>query len=68
MTIEIKKEDAVAFFGSQTALGDFFEIKQSAVSQWGEYLPRGRAYELVDRTNGEIIEFIKERSGETDAA
>ena len=42
----VKKETAVAWAGGVVALAKILEVTHGAVSQWGEYIPKGSEYEL----------------------
>lgn len=37
------KQDAIIFFGSKSSLARAAGVDRSAVSQWGEIIPEGRA-------------------------
>lgn len=43
------KKDVVAVFGTASALAQFLGIEKSAVSQWGEEIPKLRQYELREK-------------------
>ena len=45
-TIELKKVDAIAFFGSVNAIVELLHIKQPAIVQWGEFVPEKSAWAL----------------------
>jgi hypothetical protein len=46
------KSEAIAFYGSVTALALAAEVDQSTVSGWGEYPPGGRQLLLERKSNG----------------
>ncbi len=48
----MKTELAVDYFGTKAAIADALGIKRSAVSQWGETIPKGRAYQIEVLTGG----------------
>lgn len=48
----MKTSDAIAYFGSAARLAEKLGIRVQAVSQWGELVPKGRAYEIQALTNG----------------
>lgn len=50
----MKTTDAAAFFGSKKKLADVLLINPSAVTQWGEYVPESRQYQLQVLTNGQL--------------
>ncbi|WP_430454943.1 Cro/CI family transcriptional regulator [Rheinheimera sp.] len=50
----MKTSDVVAFYGSKTAVADALQVHKSAVSNWGELVPRGRAFELEKLTKGKL--------------
>lgn len=50
----MKTELAIDYFGSKAAIADALGIKKSAVSQWGETIPRGRAYQIEVLTGGQL--------------
>ena len=50
----MKTESAVKHFGSKAALADALGIKRSAVSQWGDTIPQGRAYQIEVLTGGAL--------------
>jgi hypothetical protein len=45
----IKTQDAIHHFGSIAELARFYGVAGPAVSQWGEYLPELRAYQIRDK-------------------
>ncbi|MFT6987811.1 MAG: DNA-binding transcriptional regulator YdaS (Cro superfamily) [Psychromonas sp.] len=50
----MKKSTAITYFGNATNLAKAIGINPSAVYQWPEKIPRGRAFELQHLTNGEL--------------
>lgn len=50
----MKTELAVDYFGTKAAIADALGIKRSAVSQWGETIPKGRAYQIEVLTGGKL--------------
>ena len=46
MVMKILKKTALEHFGGTTKLAIALGIKHSAVSQWGEYVPLLRAYQI----------------------
>lgn len=53
--MKIRTIDAVAFFGSKTELAAALEgCSLAAVCQWGEYVPRGRVYEIHHKSDGAL--------------
>lgn len=45
---------AVDYFGTKAAIADALGIKKSAVSQWGDTIPKGRAYQIEVLTGGKL--------------
>ena len=43
----MKTTDAAAFFGSKKKLADALLINPSAVTQWGEFVPESRQYQIL---------------------
>lgn len=50
----MKTELAVDYFGTKAAIADALDIKKSAVSQWGDTIPKGRAYQIEVLTGGKL--------------
>jgi DNA-binding transcriptional regulator YdaS (Cro superfamily) len=50
----MKTTDAAAFFGSKKKLADALLINPSAVTQWGEYVPESRQYQIQVLTKGKL--------------
>ena len=46
--MKILKQSAIDHFGSTTKLANALGIKHRAVSQWGEYVPPLRAFQIRD--------------------
>ena len=46
------KSEAVKYFGTALALARALGIASASVSEWGEYVPEGRAYQLQVMTAG----------------
>ena len=49
--------DLLKFFGTQTAIAEFFGIAQPSVAEWFEKnrVPDGRQYEAQVRTAGRLV-------------
>jgi DNA-binding transcriptional regulator YdaS (Cro superfamily) len=45
--MQIQTNKAIDLAGSAKELADLLSITQSAVSQWGEYLPKARVWQLM---------------------
>lgn len=41
-------EDAIAVFGSRRKMAEALGISTQATHQWGEYVPKLRAYEILE--------------------
>ncbi|MBM6442369.1 Cro/Cl family transcriptional regulator [Pseudomonas sp. MIL9] len=50
----MKTTDAAAFFGSKKKLADTLLINPSAVTQWGEFVPESRQYQIQVLTKGKL--------------
>ncbi|MGL6351970.1 MAG: Cro/CI family transcriptional regulator [Aeromonas sp.] len=50
----MKKQDAISHFGGVVQLADALNCSPQAVSQWGEIIPRGRAYQIQVLTGGKL--------------
>ncbi|WP_051311608.1 Cro/CI family transcriptional regulator [Zooshikella ganghwensis] len=50
----MKKVDVIKYFGSASKLASALGIKPAAISQWKEYIPPLRAYQLEHLTNGKL--------------
>lgn len=56
----MKKADAISHFGTTVKLASALGIAQSAVSQWGDEIPKLRAYEIERITNGALKADFKQ--------
>ncbi|MDX7924074.1 Cro/CI family transcriptional regulator [Aeromonas media] len=50
----MKKSDAIEYYGTATALARALGINKSAVSLWGDTIPKGRAYQIEVMTGGQL--------------
>lgn len=50
----MKKQDALNHFGGVVELAKALGCKPQAVSQWGETIPQGRAYQIEVLTGGKL--------------
>ena len=50
----MKTKDAIKHFGSIKELCKVLDISKQAVSQWGDTVPDGRAFQLHVMTYGEL--------------
>lgn len=50
----MKTEHAVEFFVTKTALAEALGTQKSTISNWGDVVPRGRAFELQVITDGKL--------------
>ena len=50
----MRTTDAVNHFGSQGELAKALGITDGAVSQWGEFPPMGRQYQIQALTKGKL--------------
>ena len=50
----MKKADAINYFGSAAELARKLNISEAAVSQWGDTIPQGRAYQIEVLTGGAL--------------
>jgi DNA-binding transcriptional regulator YdaS (Cro superfamily) len=50
----MKTKDAIAHFGTATALAKALKISVAAVSQWGDSVPVGRAYQIEVVSGGAL--------------
>lgn len=48
------KSDVIKHYGSVQAAAEAIGVNGSAISQWGEYVPLGRAYQFEKITNGAL--------------
>jgi len=51
----MKTQDAITYFGNQSKLAKALCITDGAVSQWGEYPPRGQQFEIQALTHGDLV-------------
>ena len=49
------KSEAVKYFGSQQAVADVLGLHKSAVSQWGDDVPKLREYQLKEVMNNNAL-------------
>lgn len=50
----MKKIDAINYFGSAAEMAKRLNISEAAISQWGETIPQGRAYQIEVLTGGKL--------------
>lgn len=50
----MKKQDALNHFGGVVELAKALGCKPQAISQWGETIPQGRAYQIEVLTGGKL--------------
>ncbi|MDY7026625.1 MAG: Cro/CI family transcriptional regulator [Pseudomonadota bacterium] len=50
----MKKQDVIKHFGSQTETAKVCGIGKSAVNQWNDIIPMGRALQIERQTNGAL--------------
>ncbi|WOX50996.1 Cro/CI family transcriptional regulator [Aeromonas sp. CD] len=50
----MKKADAISYFNSAAALAKALKISEAAISQWGQNVPQGRAYQIEVLTGGQL--------------
>ncbi|MGY6039078.1 Cro/CI family transcriptional regulator [Aeromonas sp. AE23HZ002T15] len=50
----MKKNEAVKHYGGVVQLATALGIKPQSVSQWGETIPQGRAYQIELMTGGKL--------------
>lgn len=50
----MKTADAIKFYGTKAALARALGIKPPSIHDWGDLVPKGRAYELQDLTDGAL--------------
>ncbi|MNF26956.1 DNA-binding transcriptional regulator DicC [compost metagenome] len=50
----MKKADAISYFSSAAALAKELNISEAAISQWGQNVPKGRAYQIEVLTGGKL--------------
>ena len=47
INIQMKKDEAMAFFGGVTRTAKIIGVTHSYVSQWGIYVPENQAFKLL---------------------
>lgn len=52
--MSVKKADVINYFGSAAELARKLNISEAAVSQWGDTIPQGRAYQIEVVTGGAL--------------
>lgn len=50
----MKKKEAISYFGTAAELAKKLNISEAAISQWGENVPKGRAYQIEVLTGGNL--------------
>lgn len=50
----MKKTDAINYFGSAAELAKKLNISEAAISQWGQNVPQGRAFQIEVLTGGQL--------------
>jgi len=50
----VYKEDAINFFGSKSKLAAAAKVSRPSVTRWGKIIPKLRAMELAELTNGAL--------------
>lgn len=50
----MKTAEAIQYFGTAAALAKAIKIKPPSVSEWGDYPPITRQYQIQVITNGEL--------------
>jgi len=50
----MRKDEAIKHFGTAAALARALDISPASVSEWGEMVPEGRAYQLQVLTAGAL--------------
>ena len=53
----MKTKDAINYYGSGVALAKAIDCNSAAISQWGEDVPKFRAYQLQVITKGKLKAF-----------
>lgn len=59
----MKTTDAIAYFGSSTALAKALNCNRSSIYQWGEEVPPARQYELEVKTRGALVSDYSQAAG-----
>ena len=52
--MSVKKADVINYLGSAAELARKLNISEAAVSQWGDTIPQGRAYQIEVVTGGAL--------------
>lgn len=60
----MKKQDALNHFGGVVELAKALGCKPQAISQWGETIPQGRAYQIEVLTGGALKADPAAKSGQ----
>lgn len=63
----MKTEAVIEHFGTKAAVARALGVSMAAVSQWGEMVPVGRAYQIEVITGGKL-KASKEQSDQAPAA
>lgn len=50
----MKKKDAIDHFGGTNKLAQALGCKPQAISQWSDFVPKGRAYQIEVLTGGKL--------------
>lgn len=50
----MKKQDSIDHFGGTNKLAQALGCKPQAISQWSEFVPKGRAYQIEVLTDGKL--------------
>ncbi|MDM5064021.1 Cro/CI family transcriptional regulator [Aeromonas salmonicida] len=50
----MKKQDAIEHFGGANKLAQALGCRPQAISQWGNDVPKGRAYQIEVLTDGKL--------------
>lgn len=50
----MRKEEAISFYGSQSALARALGIAQASVAGWADYPPGGRQLQIEKLTKGKL--------------
>lgn len=59
----MKTSTAINYYGNASKLADALDVSKQAISQWGDEVPRLRAFELQALTNGALkVDEPKEES------
>lgn len=63
----MKTADAIKYFGGVIKLAAALDINRTAVYQWGDTVPKGRAYEIEVLTKG-ALKAVEDKPQSTAAA